>query len=591
MQKSRLFFLKFLKHDRGNGAGLSNLQKRGREQVWERLWAQRWAELWVQFCGQTWGITIATIALVISIPVLVVLSSLWIPQGALWAHLGSTVLPRYFQNSILLSLGVGLGVSLVGVSTAWIVSVCEFPGRRWLEWALLLPLAAPAYLLAYVYTDFFEYFGPLQALLRKIGGWDSANEYWFPEIRSLPGAIVLFTLVLYPYVYLITKVSFAEQGRNTIEASRSLGRNPWQSFWFVALPLARPSWMAGLALALMETLNDFGTVQFFGVDTFTTGIYRTWFGLGEHLGATQLAAVLLLGVLGLLVTEQWSRRQAQYYQTDGCRQSFSPYRLQGLRAMGAIVICTLPIALGILLPGGLLFAMTLDNWERSVDDRFWSLTTHSLSLAIVTGIIAVILALILSYGVRLNSQPLVKSSVRLAGMGYAVPGAVIAVGLLFPVSWIDQGLEILQQGIVHPIFLGGSAILLVVAYLVRFLAVALGTIESSLTRISPNLDQAARSLGHTPIQTLFQVHVPLLRSGLLTGLMLVFVDVMKELPATIVLRPFNFDTLAIQVYQYASDERLAEASAPALTILLIGLLPVILLSWQIIEAQRDPQSR
>ena len=522
---------------------------------------------------------------------LVVLSSLWIPQGALWAHLGSTVLPRYFQNSILLSLGVGLGVSLVGVSTAWIVSVCEFPGRRWLEWALLLPLAAPAYLLAYVYTDFFEYFGPLQAMLRKIGGWDSANEYWFPEIRSLPGAIVLFTLVLYPYVYLITKVSFAEQGRNTIEASRSLGRNPWQSFWFVALPLARPSWMAGLALALMETLNDFGTVQFFGVDTFTTGIYRTWFGLGEHLGATQLAAVLLLGVLGLLVTEQWSRRQAQYYQTDGCRQSFSPYRLQGLRAMGAIVICTLPIALGILLPGGLLFAMTLDNWERSVDDRFWSLTTHSLSLAIVTGIIAVILALILSYGVRLNSQPLVKSSVRLAGMGYAVPGAVIAVGLLFPVSWIDQGLEILQQGIVHPIFLGGSAILLVVAYLVRFLAVALGTIESSLTRISPNLDQAARSLGHTPIQTLFQVHLPLLRSGLLTGLMLVFVDVMKELPATIVLRPFNFDTLAIQVYQYASDERLAEASAPALTILLIGLLPVILLSWQIIEAQRDPQSR
>ena len=595
MQKSRLFFLKFLKHDRGNGAGLSNLQKRGREQFWERLWAQRWAqrwaELWVQFCGQTWGITIATIALVISIPVLVVLSSLWIPQGALWAHLGSTVLPRYFQNSILLSLGVGLGVSRGGVSTAWIVSVCEFPGRRWLEWALLLPLAAPAYLLAYVYTDFFEYFGPLQALLRKIGGWDSANEYWFPEIRSLPGAIVLFTLVLYPYVYLITKVSFAEQGRNTIEASRSLGRNPWQSFWFVALPLARPSWMAGLALALMETLNDFGTVQFFGVDTFTTGIYRTWFGLGEHLGATQLAAVLLLGVLGLLVTEQWSRRQAQYYQTDGCRQSFSPYRLQGLRAMGAIVICTLPIALGILLPGGLLFAMTLDNWERSVDDRFWSLTTHSLSLAIVTGIIAVILALILSYGVRLNSQPLVKSSVRLAGMGYAVPGAVIAVGLLFPVSWIDQGLEILQQGIVHPIFLGGSAILLVVAYLVRFLAVALGTIESSLTRISPNLDQAARSLGHTPIQTLFQVHLPLLRSGLLTGLMLVFVDVMKELPATIVLRPFNFDTLAIQVYQYASDERLAEASAPALTILLIGLLPVILLSWQIIEAQRDPQSR
>ena len=573
MQKSRLFFLKLLKDDRGKWAVLSNLRE----------------QLWVKFCGQTWGITIATIALVTSMPVLVVLSSLCIPQGALWAHLASTVLPRYLQNSILLSLGVGIGVSLLGVSTAWIVSVCDFPGRRWLERALLLPLAAPAYLLAYVYTDFFEYFGPVQRAVRQIGGWGSASEYWFPEIRSLPGAIVLFTLVLYPYVYLITKVSFAEQGRNTIEASRSLGRNPWESFWSVALPLARPSWMAGLALALMETLNDFGTVQFFGVDTFTTGIYRTWFGLGERVGATQLAAVLLLGVLGLLVTEQWSRRQAQYYQTDSRRQSFAPYRLQGIRAIGAIVACTLPIAFGILLPGGLLFAMTLDNWERSVDDQFWNLITHSFGLAIVTGMIAVIVALILCYGLRLNPQKLVKGSVRLVGMGYAVPGAVIAVGLLFPVSWIDQGLETLQQGIAQPIFLGGSAIVLVLAYLVRFLAVALGTIESSLTRISPHLDQAARSLGHTPLQTLFHVHIPLLRSGLLTSLMLVFVDVMKELPATIVLRPFNFDTLAIQVYQYASDERLAEASAPALTILLIGLLPVILLSWQIIEGQRDRQ--
>ena len=537
--------------------------------------------------GQAWAIAIVTIALILSIPMLVVLSSLCIPQGEIWVHLATTVLPQYLKNSLLLSLGVGLGVSGLGVSTAWLVSVCDFPGRRIFEWGLLLPLAAPAYLLAYVYTDFFEYFGPVQTLLRRIGGWESATDYWFPSVRSLGGAIVLFSLVLYPYVYLITKVSFAEQGRNTIEASRSLGRTPWNSFLAVALPLARPSWMAGLALALMETLNDFGTVQYFGVDTFTTGIYRTWFGLGERIGATQLAAVLLLGILGLLVAEQWGRRQAQYYQTDSSRQSCAPYRLQGGHALLAILTCTFPIVLGLLLPAGILVQMTIRNWARTLDDQFWSLILHSLTLAIGTGMLAIVLALILSYGLRLHPHGWIRPSVRLVSMGYAVPGAVIAVGLLLPVSWIDQGLQTLQRTVSSPFFLSGTAIVLVVAYLVRFLAVALGAIESSLTRIAPSLDQASRSLGNTPLQTLFRIHIPLLRSGLLTALMLVFVDVMKELPATIVLRPFNFDTLAIQVYQYASDERLAEASAPALTILVVGLLPVILLSWQIVEAQRD----
>ena len=539
-----------------------------------------------KFCAQPWAWVTSTIALFIGLPIFVVLSSLFIPQPELWSHLRETVLPRYLQNSLALSLGVSVGTSVLGVSTAWLVSMCQFPGRRFFEWGLLLPLAAPAYLLAYIYTDWLEYFGPVQTTIRQWGGWENASDYWFPPVRSLGGAIVLFSLVLYPYIYLITKVAFAEQGRKTLEASRSLGRTPWQSFFAVALPLARPAWMAGLALVLMETLNDFGTVQYFGVETFTTGIYRTWFGLGERLGATQLAAMLLLGILSLLLIERWGRRQSQYFQTDA-PQSFSPYLLRGGQALLAIVTCGLPIALGLLLPGTLLVLLTVDNWERSVNAKFWDLIGNSLTLAIVTGLLAVILGLILGYGVRLNPQRVVRGSVRLVGMGYAIPGAVIAVGVLLPVSWLDQGLDVLQKGIKNPFLLSGTAIVLVVGYLVRFLSVALGAIESSLARISPNLDQASRSLGYNPLQTLLRVHVPLLRGGLLTAIMLVFVDVMKELPATIVLRPFNFDTLAIRVYQYASDERLAEAAAPALTILLVGLVPVIVLSWQIILGQQE----
>ncbi|MGA1411745.1 MAG: ABC transporter permease, partial [Prochlorotrichaceae cyanobacterium] len=433
----------------------------------------------LKFCSQPWGWITSTIALGIALPILVVLSSIFIPQPELWSHLAATVLPRYLANSFWLSLGVSLGASVLGISTAWLVSMCQFPGRRFFEWGLLLPLAAPAYLLAYIYTDWLEYFGPVQRTLRQWGGWNSVNDYWFPPVRSLGGAIVLFSLVLYPYIYLITKVAFAEQGSKTLEASRSLGRTPWQSFFAVALPLARPAWMAGLALVLMETLNDFGTVQFFGVETFTTGIYRTWFGLGERLGATQLAAVLLLGILSLLLLELWGRRQSQYYHTDR-PQSFAPYRLQPLQSLLAIVTCGLPIVLGLVVPGVLLILLTVENWDRSVNAQFWDLIGNSLVLALLTGLFAVILGLILGYGVRLNPQRLVRGSVRLVGMVYAIPGAVIAVGLLLPVSWLDRSLELLQQGVQNPFFLSGTAIVLVVAYLVRFLAVALGAIESSL---------------------------------------------------------------------------------------------------------------
>lgn len=538
-----------------------------------------------------WAIAIGLIACLIALPILVVISSVFTNQGEIWSHLATTVLPRYILNSLGLAAGVSLGVLILGVGTAWLVTLCQFPGRGIFEWALLLPLAAPAYILAYVYTDFLEYYGPVQMALRQWFGWQSLNDYWFPPVRSLGGAIAMFSLTLYPYVYLLARVAFLEQSRRTLEASRNLGCGPWRSFWIVALPLARPSIMAGLALALMETLNDYGTVKFFGVDTFTTGIYRTWFGIGERQGAAQLSAVLLVFILLLLGLERWFRRQARYYQSKAADQ-VAGYPLHGARAIAAGLACFLPVLLGLLLPGGLLVQMTLANLDQSFDATYWALTRHSLMLASVTALLGVALALVMAYGQRLSPGPGVKGGVRLAAMGYAIPGAVIAVGLLMPLGAADRALNTAlgalgwQPGLI----LSGGLFALILAYLVRFLAVAFNTVESSLTRISPSLDDAARSLGQTPLGTLWRVHFPLLRGGLLTGIMLVFVDVMKELPATLVMRPFNFDTLAVKAFRYAADELPDRAAAPALTIVLVGLLPVIFLSWQVAHSRQQSQS-
>ena len=530
---------------------------------------------------------VGAIALPIALPILVVLSSIFSSQVEIWHHLATTVLPRYVLNSFGLMVGVTIGVLSLGVGTAWLVTTCRFPGSGMFEWALLLPLAAPAYLLAYVYTEFLEYYGPVQTQLRQWFGWQTVADYWFPDVRSMGGAILMLSLVLYPYVYLLARVAFLEQSRCALEASRNLGCGPWRSFWLVALPLARPSIMAGLALALMETLNDFGTVSFFGVDTFTTGIYRTWFGLGEPQGAAQLAAVLLAFIFGLIVIERWFRRQARYYQSRGSIEAIAPYPLQGIRAFLAFLACLIPVILGLLLPGGLLLQMTLNAWQLSVNQQYWHLVGNSLLLAIITAGLGILFAVTLAYGLRLSPNWSVKVGVRLAAMGYAIPGAVIAVGLLIPLGWLDHGLQTLvwQPLGWSGVLVSGTAGALIFAYLVRFLAVAFNTVESSLNRISPSLDDASRSLGQTSTETLLKIHFPLLSTGLLTGVMLVFVDVMKELPATLVMRPFDFDTLAIRVYQYASDERLIEASAPALTILLVGLIPVILLSWQIAQSR------
>ena len=530
-----------------------------------------------------------TVALLAGLPVASVGLNLFAGgTSATWGHLSSTVLPEYIANSLWLCLGVGLGVGVVGVMTAWLTAMHEFPGRRVFEWALVLPLAVPAYVMAYVYTDFLQFVGPVQTFLRDSFGWEH-GDYWFPDIRTLPGAIVMFVCVLYPYVYLLARTAFLERASGMLEAARTLGMGPWRAFFAVSLPLARPAIVAGIALALMETLADYGTVAYFAVNTFTTGIYRAWFSLGDRVAAAQLAAMLLAFVLFLLTVERISRGRARYHNTTGRNRPMAGARLKGLAAGLAILACVLPLLLGFVLPAGLLLKMALTEGDAQFGERFLTLSRNSFVLAGATAAIGVLLALLLAYGARLAKNGLASGLNRLVGLGYAVPGAVIAVGVLIPVTRLDNWLAGQWQAWFdyNPgLLLTGGIAALIYAYLVRFLAVALHTVESSLGKITPSMDDAARSLGLGQGETMRRVHVPMLRGSLLTAGLLVFVDVMKELPATLVMRPFNFDTLATQAYTLASDERLAEASTAALAIVVVGLLPLIALSRQVSAARR-----
>ncbi len=505
-----------------------------------------------------------------------------------WAHLSQTVLPEYILNSLWLCIGVGCGVGILGVGTAWLTAMHEFPGRRLFEWALVLPLAMPAYVMAYVYTDFLQFVGPVQTSLREAFGWQH-GDYWFPDIRTLPGAILMFVCVLYPYVYLLARTAFLERASGMLEAARTLGMGGWRAFFAVSLPLARPAIVAGVALALMETLADYGTVAYFAVNTFTTGIYRAWFSLGDRVAAAQLAAMLLGFVLFLLMAERVSRGRARFHNTTGRNRPMAGAKLTGLAATTAVVICLLPLLLGFVLPAGLLLKMALTEGDAQFGERFLMLSRNSFVLAGSTAAIGVLLALLLAYGARLSKTTLARGLNRLVGLGYAVPGAVIAVGVLIPVTRLDNWLVGQWEhwfGYNPGLLLTGGISALIYAYLVRFLAVALHTVESSLAKITPSMDDAARSLGLGQGETLRRVHAPMLRGSLFTAGLLVFVDVMKELPATLVMRPFNFDTLATQAYTLASDERLAEASTASLAIVAVGLLPLIALSRQISSSRR-----
>ncbi|WP_289007736.1 iron ABC transporter permease [uncultured Idiomarina sp.] len=520
------------------------------------------------------------VAVLIGLPLIVVALSLLNPQWDTLQHLWQTVIPEYIGHSVILLFAVGTGVTLLGVSTAWCISQYDFPGWRWLSWALLLPLAMPAYITAYTYTSLLDYAGPVQGVIRDIFSVN-IGEYWFPEIRSLNGAIFVLCIVLYPYVYLITRSAFMQQSTTAFESAKTLGASSLRSFWKVALPLARPAIATGVTLALMETLADYGTMEYFGITVFTTGIFRTWYGIGDAQGALQLSALLLVFVIILIMVERYSRRRARFYQQRSATKPPQRRPLSGWRAALASLGCWLPVVLGFMIPAAQLLWWSVQKSEIWQQSEFWVLTFNTLWLGLLAALITVALALWLAYGRRRHPTRPLRAAISLAGMGYAIPGIVIAVGLLSPLAWLDNHIIAISEWMFdfNPgLLFSGTVIALLFAYSVRFLSVSLQTVNSGLEQITPQMDDTARTLGASGKRILWRVHLPLLRSPLLAALILVLVDVMKELPATLVLRPFDFNTLAVRAFEMASDERLADAGPPALMIVAVGLIPVIMLS-------------
>lgn len=523
------------------------------------------------------------VAVLVALPVLTVALHLFLPDEGAWRHIARVLLPEYVGNTLLLVSGTAFGVLALGLSTAWLVAVCRFPGRRILEWALVLPLAFPAYVIAYTYTDLLQVSGPVQTFIRDVTGL-SARDYWFPPIRSLGGAIAMLSLVLYPYVYLLARAAFVQQSSGILEAARTLGCSPWGAFLKVALPMARPALVAGVLLALMETLADFGTVAYFGVPVFTTGIYRAWFSLGDPVSAAKLSAVLLAFVFTLVALERWNRGGMRFHQLGAPAAERKPYELTGGRAALAVIVCLVPLGFGFLLPAGRLAWLAWVGGDAQFGTRYFGLLWNSVSLAGISAIVAVSAAVIVGYGLRLRPGTPMRLVHRVAGLGYAIPGSVIAVGVLIPLTLADHGLRAWLSswfGVESGLLLTGGILGLLFAYVARFLAVSLQSVDAGLARITPAMDDAARALGDGPGRTLRRVHLPILRANLLTAGLIVFVDVMKELPATLILRPFDFDTLAVQAYKLAADERLAEASTASLAIVVAGLIPVILLARQV----------
>jgi len=547
-------------------------------------WVKKDLWSWVN----VWSIGTVLIAAAVTVPIVAVIFIGLTPGDDIWSHLASTVLPLYISTTLQLMIGVGVGTLIIGVGTAWLVSTCRFPGKRIFEWAMLLPMAMPAYVIAYVYTDILEYAGPVQGLLRDVFGWTLKREYWFPEIRSLGGAVSMMTLVLYPYVYLLSRAAFMEQSVCVLEASRMLGRGPWRSFFSVALPLARPAIVIGTSLVLMETLNDFGTVDFFAVSTFTLGIYDVWLNMNNIAGAAQLAGLLLFFVVFLVLTERFARRKQRFHHTTSKYKALPGYELQGWARLLATIGCALPVVLGFVLPAAVLGGYAVIHFEAAANAEVFRHAGNSVMLSGLAAALALAIGIFMAYGVRIRKQKIVTFMARFASLGYAVPGSVLAVGVLVSLGALDNGIDGFMRGtfgISTGLLFSGTIAAVTFGYLVRFLALSFGTVEASLAKVTPSMDGASRSLGHGPLSTLRRIHLPLIRGSMLTAAMLVFVDSMKELPMTVILRPFNFHTLATYVHQYASDEQLGEASLAALAIVGFGILPVIVFSFAITRSR------
>ena len=527
-----------------------------------------------------WRLGALAIAGLVGLPLLGVSSSLLSWQGDLWRHIARTQLSDIVANTAVLLVGVGLGTTVIGAGTAWLVTMCRFPGSRTLQWALLLPLVLPTYIIGYAYADLLAFAGPLQVALRAATGW-GRSDYWFPDFGSAGGVAILFTLVLYPYVYLAARAAFLAQSQPLLEASRILGHGPWRTFWRVALPLARPAIAAGVMLALLETLADFGTVQYYGVHTFTTAIYRTWYGLGNREGAAQISLVLIAIAVLLIVIERQSRGKARFHVVAALRHHAEPIALTTWRAAAAMLACTLPVLMGFFLPTLHLTQLAFTSGVTLGDQRFLGDAANSLALATIAAALIVAMALFLSYAGRVVRSHSLNRVIEFASLGYAIPGAVIAVGVLLPLASADHAIDRLTRallGLPSGLLLSGTAFALLLAYIVRFLAVGMANVAPGLAAIDPAMDASARVLGARPHQVLRLIHLPMLRGPVLTAGVIAFVEVLKELPATLLIRPFNFDTLAVGVYRYASDERLAQAAVGSILIVAVSLLPVILLS-------------
>ena len=531
--------------------------------------------------GGLWSAGALLIAAVVLAPILSVLVIALTPKENIWPHLISTTLPRYLGNTAVLMGSVGILSGMVGTGAAWLIARYRFPFARWLEWLLLLPLAIPAYVGAYALVDLLEYAGPVQTGLRQIMGWQSARDYWFPEIRSMGAAIIVLTAALYPYVYLLTRAAFREQSGASEEVAMSLGASAWGRFRRVGLPLARPAIAAGMAIVMMETVNDFGTVDYFAVQTLTTGIFSVWLDGNNAGGAAQIATVVLVLVILLVALEKYSRRRLRFFTMSGRHRPVPKQTLQGWAGWVAFMVCFLPFAIGFLVPAGVIGSHALANAERWADPALLRALWNTLTVCGIAAVVTVLAGVFMVYGVRLSGRALPRVLQPLTTIGYAAPGAVLAVGILIPLATLDHfladGVEALT-GIDIGLVLTGSAFALVLAYGVRFFAIAQGAADAAMGRVKPSLAMAARSLGRTQGQVLGQVYYPLIRASIGSALLLVFVDCVKELPATLLLRPFNFNTLATRVHDQASLENLGDAAPAAMLVIAVGLAAVGLLA-------------
>jgi iron(III) transport system permease protein len=531
-----------------------------------------------------WSLGAALIALIVVGPIMAVVWIALAPGGdggAIWSQLWSTTLPRYLRTTLFLMTGVGLLTAMVGTGAAWLVARYRFPGSGWIEWALLMPLAVPAYVGAYALVDFLEYAGPVQTFLRDLMGWRSARDYWFPEIRSLGAAVLVLSAALYPYVYLLTRAALREQSGGGEEVAMSLGVGPFARFCRVGLPLARPAIAAGVAIVMMESVNDFGTVDYFAVQTLTTGIFTTWLEGNSAEGAAQIACVVLALVVTLVLLEKLSRRRSRFYTLSSRHRPVTQRRLHGVRGLVATGLCLIPVLLGFVLPAGVILSHAAGHVEGWIEPALLRALWHTLAVGGIASLVTVCAAVFLVYGVRLSGRLLPRQLMPVTTIGYAAPGAVLGVGILIPLARLDHGLAdgiLAVTGRDIGLVLTGSAFALVLAYGVRFFAIAQGAADGAFGRVSPSLPMAARSLGRSRRSVLAQVYAPLMRGSLASALLLVFVDCVKELPATLLLRPFNYDTLATRVHEQASLEKLGTAAPGAVLIMLVGLVAVALLA-------------